>query len=196
MERTQEYSQAPTFEQIMLLFKETDKKFQETDRKFQETDSLLSSKFQETNKRIKELASLFTTQWGKLVESLVEPGCLKLFQSRGIKIEQSFRNVIAKHGKKEMECDILLVNTSELVVVEVKTTCRTEDVTYFTEKLKDFKRIFPQYAQFNVYGAIAGLKFEGQSDKFAYRNGLFVIKCSGEGITKIVNDLKFKPKEF
>ena len=44
-----------------------------------ETEKLLSEKFQETDKKVKELANLFTTQWGKLVEALVEPSCLRLF---------------------------------------------------------------------------------------------------------------------
>jgi hypothetical protein len=45
-------------------------------------------------------------------------------------------------------------------------------------------------------GAVAALKYEGQSDKFAYRQGLFVLKSMGEGIIKIANDDKFLPKTF
>jgi Holliday junction resolvase-like predicted endonuclease len=168
----------PDFDKVWLMFQETDKKFQETDKK------------------IKELAGLFTTQWGKLVEALVEPSCLKLFQDRGIQIEQSFQNVKAKYGKHEMECDILLVNNSELVVVEVKTTFKPEYATEFADKLKLFKKIFPQYKGYKVIGAVAALKYEGQSDKFAYRQGVFVLRCTGEGIIKIMNDKKFIPKEF
>jgi hypothetical protein len=190
------YGQPVTFDQVWKLFMETDKKFKETDRlltdKFQETDR----KFQETDKKIKELANLFTTQWGKLVESLVEPACLQLFQSRGIEIGQSYQNVKARHGNKDIECDIVLVNSVELVVVEVKTTFRPEDVNEFTEKLATFKVFFPQYKGYNVLGATAALKYEGQSDKYAYRQGLFVLRSTGEGIIKIVNDNLFVPKAY
>jgi hypothetical protein len=112
------------FDNVWLMFQETDKKFKETDKK------------------IKELAGLFTTQWGKLVEALVEPSCLKLFQGRGIQIEQSFRNVKANMGGDEMECDVLLVNSNELVVVEVKTTFRVEYAIEFAERLSKFKSFF------------------------------------------------------
>jgi hypothetical protein len=173
------------FDEVWLMFQETNKKFQETDKKFEETD-----------KRIKELANLFTTQWGKLIEALVEPSCVKLFQDRGVLIEQSFQNVKAKYGKKDMECDIVLVNTTELVVVEVKTTFRPEYVTEFAEKLAMFKKFFPQYNGYKVMGAVASLKYEGQSDKFAYRTGMFVLRSTGEGIIKILNDKKFIPKGF
>ncbi len=205
---------APTFDSVWLLFqetreqmketslqmKETDKKFKETDKllseRFQETDKLLSERFRETDKKIKELTNLFTTQWGKLVETLIEPSCLKLFKDRGIDIEQSLQNLKVNHNGEGMECDIVLVNSTELVVVEVKTTFKSEYATEFIEKLAKFKTIFPQYKNYKVLGAVAALKYEGGSDKFAYRQGLFVLRSTGEGLVKILNDKKFVPKGF
>jgi len=214
MPRKTNIQEIPDFDKVWLMFQETkellsekfqdtDKKFQDTDQKFKETKDLLSErfqdtdkKFQDTDKKIKELANLFTTQWGKLVESLVEPSCVKLFQDRGVKIEQSFQNLKARHGKKDMECDILLVNSTELVVVEVKTTFKPEYVSEFAEKLSEFTKFFPQYKSYTILGAVAALKYEGQSDKYAYRNGLYVLRSNGEGIIKILNDKKFVPKGF
>ena len=171
---------------LILSQKETDKKFKDTEKllseKFQETDK----KFQETDKKVKELANLFTTQWGKLVEALVEPSCLRLFQERGVLIEQSSQNVKAKHNGRDMEIDVLLVNDTELVVIEVKTTCRPEYIDGLKAKLKEFKAFFPQYKNYNAYGALAALKYDGASDKYAYRNGFFVIKATGDGLMKIV----------
>ena len=59
--------------EVWQLFKETDAKFKETDAKFKETD-----------RKINQLSGLFTSQWGKLIEALVEPNVLDLFQRRGI----------------------------------------------------------------------------------------------------------------
>ena len=53
--------------ELVISQKETDAKFKETDSKFKETDA----KFQETNKKVKEAFDLFTSQWGRLMESLV-----------------------------------------------------------------------------------------------------------------------------
>jgi len=172
-------------------FLETDKKFQETDKKFQETDK----QFKATDKKIKELTNLFTTQWGKLIENLVEPSCVKLFQDRDIKIVESQQNVKSSIGDG-MECDIMLVNSTEIVVIEVKTTFKPSMVDYFLERLAEFKHYFPRYKEYKVYGATAALKYESQSDKYAYRNGLFVLRSSGEGIIKITNDKKFKPQAY
>ncbi|MBU0764928.1 MAG: hypothetical protein KJ607_08845, partial [Bacteroidetes bacterium] len=70
------------FDKIWHLFQDTDKKFQETDKKFQDTDKKFQDtdkmfketreQMKETDKKIKALSNLFTTQWGKLIESLVE----------------------------------------------------------------------------------------------------------------------------
>ena len=95
-----------------------------------------------------------------------------------------------------MECDVLLVNTDELVVVEVKTTFRPDDVTDFMEKLAMFKDFFPRYKDCKVIGLTAALKYEEGSDKYAYRNGMFVLGSTGEGVMEIANDKKFEPKGF
>ncbi|HID57281.1 TPA: DUF3782 domain-containing protein, partial [Candidatus Poribacteria bacterium] len=42
-------------------------------------------------------------------------------------------------------------------------------------------------------GAVAGIVIEEEADKFAYRNGLFVIGQSGQA-AKILNDEKFRPR--
>ena len=62
-----------------------------------------------------------------------------------------------------------------------------------TERLKMFKQFFPEYADKKVVGAVAGIVIDEGVDKFAYREGLFLIGQSGESV-KIINDKKFKPK--
>jgi hypothetical protein len=37
---------------------------------------------------------------------------------------------------------------------------------------------------------------EEKADRFAYKNGLFVFKVGGEGALRILNDVKFKPRDF
>jgi len=104
-------SERLTYDKLLKLFEQTDKKFQETREQMKDTD-----------KKIKELAGLFTTQWGKLVEALLGKGCLSLFIQRGIKVTQTSANAISKRDGKIMEIDVLLVNGTEAVVIEVKTT--------------------------------------------------------------------------
>ena len=43
----------------------------------------------EIDKKMKELQGLFTSQWGKLMESLVEGDLVALLQARGIEVEST-----------------------------------------------------------------------------------------------------------
>ena len=171
---------------------ETDRQMKETDRKMQETDRQMK----ETDQKIKALSGLFTSQWGKLVEALMRPGTVKLFQARGVVVSQlTGRRTGVDHAGREIEVDMTLVNSGTIVVMEVKTTCKVEDVTWHLDKLQRFKQAFSEYATWDVQGGLAALTFEEESDRYAFRNGLWVLKCQ-DGITSIANGENFQAQVF
>ena len=134
--------------------KETDRQMKETDRKMQETDRQM----QETDRKIKELRDLFTTQWGKLVEEMTRPAVLSLFKNSGVDITQVFEG--PRSGRAEghdLEIDVILCNCTEVVAIEVKTTCRNKHIDHFLEQMEYFKKAFPLFADKKVYAAIAAL---------------------------------------
>jgi hypothetical protein len=189
------YGQPTDFQQVWQLFIETDKKFQETDRilteKFQETDK----QFKETDKKINKLSELFTSQWGKLIESLVEGDLVKLLKTRGITVESVNQR---RKGSKEgvnFEYDLIAINTDEIVIVEVKTTLRPQDVEDFHKKLWKAKTFMPEYKHMRIYGAVAYITVHGSSDSMAENLGFFTIRATGSS-SSIVNDENFKPKAF
>lgn len=162
---------------------------------FQETDKLLTQKFQETDKKIRELTALFTTQWGKLIETLVEGDLIKLLKRRGIIVERTIERVKGNHHGQNYEYDIIAVNGDEIVIVEVKTTLRPQDVSEFHEKLWKAKTYLHEYKDKVVYGSMAFLSAEGASDRMAEKLGFFVIKATGSS-SSIINKEDFKPKAF
>ncbi len=83
-------------------------------------------KIRETQEDIRRLENLFTTQWGKLIETLVEPGAVNLFRKRVIGVRRSIRRMKVEddEGRALAEYDILLENDEEVVVIEVKTTVK------------------------------------------------------------------------
>jgi len=152
----------------------------------------------EVDRRIQELSNLFTTQWGKLVEALVEPGTVDLFRQRGIGVRYSARRIEVEDeaGRRVAEYDIVLVDDQEVVVIEVKTTVKKEDVDYFLEKLSRVREHLRSLVKDKkVYGAIAGLAYDEGVDRYAYRQGLFVLRSEG-GVIRIANDPSFKPRTW
>ena len=190
-----QYGRPIGFEEVWQMFRETDKKFKETDEKFKETDKILSEKFKETDKKIKELSSLFTSQWGKLVESLVEGDLIKLLQNKGIKVDSTIQRRKGNLNGENFEFDIIAINGDEIVIVEVKTTLRVEDVNYFHKKLWKAKEFMPEYKERRIYGAMAFLTADGASNRMAENMGFFVIKATGNSAS-IINKDSFKPKAF
>ncbi len=186
------------FQETDRQFKETDKKFQETDKQFKETDKKFQEtdkQFKETDKKIKELSRLFTSQWGKLVESLVEGDLIKLLNEHGIEVEQTLQRVRGNKDGENYEYDIIAVNGREMVIVEVKTTLRVDDVNDFHEKLWKAKRYLPNYKDKKIYGGVAFITAEGANERMAEKLGFFVIRATGNS-SSIINQKDFKPKVF
>jgi len=179
-----EYAQPASFEQVWQMFQETDKMFKETDLKFKETD-----------KKIKELSALFTSQWGKLVESLVEGDLVNVLNKKDIKVERTIQRIKGNQKGENFEYDIIAVNGKEIVIVEVKTTLRVQDISYFHEKLWKAKQYMQEYKDKVIYGAVAFIVAEGASDRMAENMGFFVIRATGNS-SAIVNKTDFKPKAF
>ena len=167
-----------------LNFDQVWKMFQETDRMFQETD-----------KKLNKLESLFTSQWGKLVELLVEGDLIRMLNGKGIKVESTLQRIKGNRDGQNFEFDIIAENLKEIVIVEVKTTLRQRDVTEFLEKLRKSKRYLPKYKGMDIYGAMAFITADGHSDRMAENMGLFVIRATGSSAA-IVNKDGFKPIAF
>ncbi|CAN2041207.1 DUF3782 domain-containing protein [Candidatus Magnetomoraceae bacterium gMMP-15] len=203
-------------QEIWGLFRETDRRFkeaeklmsqrsQEADKEFKEMKKLLFQSFQETDRRFKETDKEIKRvsknidnlggKWGKFVEGLVTPGVIRMFNERGIEIKTTSQRVKVRRGSDKMEIDILGVNTEYVMLVEVKSTLGVDDVNDHLDRLSKFKRFMPEYADKKVIGAVAGIVIDKGADRFAYRQGLFIIVQTGETV-QILNDKKFKPKHW
>jgi hypothetical protein len=184
-----------TIDDIYKLFQasqeEYDRRAAEADRRAAEADRSMA-RLEKTVDRTTKAVEALTTRWGRFVEELVEPAVLRLFQEKGIDVKEVYPRARTKRQGFAMEIDILAVDDTELVLVECKSRLSKDDVDEFVEKLTRFKDSFPHYRNFKAYGAVAGIEINEGIDRYAYRQGLFVIKPSGEGVA-IANDDDFKP---
>ena len=149
----------------------------------------------ETDRRLQKAEDLFTTQWGKLMESLVRGDLVKLLAGRDIGVDGLARETLKRRGGESYEVDILAVNGEEVVAVEVKTTLRPEDVGRFRSKLGRFKEWWWEYRDCRVYGAMAWLQASDDVVRQAERQGFFVIRATGDSAS-IVNAEGFEPRVF
>lgn len=175
-----------------LRFQEAERRSQEADRRMRET----ARQMQETDRRLKKAENLFTTQWGRLMESLVAGDLVRLMRERNVDVE---RMVLPRKNRRRnaenYQVDIVAVNGREVVVVEVKTTLRPEHVGRFGSKLERFKDWWPEYRDRRVYGALAYLESWDDVTTHAERQGFFVIRATGDSAS-IINAENFEPRVF
>jgi len=183
-------------ESIWTLFRETDRRLDqriaETDRRFEATEREIAALSTQT----RAAENLFTSQWGRLLEALVRPGVVELFQARGIAVNRSLERIRARRDGKEMEIDLLLVNGNALVVVEVKSTLKVEHIRKLLDDLEAFLNFFPEYRDYRRFGAVATLGIDESADRYAYRQGLFVLTLGREGLVTLRTDDAFRPWDF
>ncbi|NJN75843.1 MAG: DUF3782 domain-containing protein [Synechococcaceae cyanobacterium RL_1_2] len=178
-------------EELDRLMVEAEQKRVKSQEDFDRRMVKLEATIERTNQQIAGLSS----RWGEFVENLVRPGLERLFQARGIDVKETHPNVTSNRPNVSMEVDILAINGKELVVVEVKSNLTQAEVDEFLRKLPRFKQAFPAYANYTVYGAVAGIKVTKEVSRYAYKKGLFVIVQAGE-IVRLANDSKFQPHSW
>ena len=164
---------------------EADRRAREAEKRLAKAEAIAAN----TNKAV----SALTSRWGQFVENLVKPAAVRIFQERGITVTQTLRRLEMKRSGIAMEIDILAIDGDVAVAIEVKSNLSKDDVDYFLEKLARFKEAFPHYADLSLNGAVAGIEIDEGVDRYAYRQGLFVIRQSGE-VVEIVNDQNFRPQ--
>lgn len=138
-------------------------------------------------------------RWGHFVETLLGGNLIDNLNNHGIKVTKNYKRekgFYEKSGiKKQYEFDIVAKNGDEVVIVEVKTKLRNDDIEKFINKLKTEATEISDYKDKKIYGAVAYLDYETGADIFASSKGLFVIEATGNS-SKIVNIERFKPVNF
>lgn len=190
--------EAPTVERLRELTRNIEaitESIREDRKSQKERSEELDRQMRETDRRLKRAEDLFTTQWGKLMESLVRGDLVNLLHGRGIGVRSLAQRTLTRRGGESYEVDVMAVNGEEIVVVEVKTTLRPEDVRRFRSKLVRFKEWWPEYRDRKVYGAMAFLQASDDVALHAERQGFFVIRATGDSAS-IVNAEDFEPRVF
>ena len=173
---------------------ETDRRMQETDRQMQETKMMvdkmvrgieeLRESRRKTDERIRELADQFTSTTGHITEGIMHPAAIRVFQEAGYNINRYYRNLKRKNKQKqtEMEVDLLMLDDTLVIAVEIKTDCRKKDIDHFLRQMPKFKRLFPEYRDKEVLAAMAALNYDKDAAQYAHEQGLLVISTTDGNI--------------
>jgi len=172
----QELSQSQ--QELSQAQKETDKQIKETDKQINRV-----------SKQIGELGN----RLGEFVEWQVRPAVVRLFQERGIDVHEFHPGISVKRDNEGLEIDLLVVNDTDAILVEVKSKLTQRDVDEHLQRLAKFKRLMPRFRDVKALGAVAAMIVPNEVASYACRQGLFVLVQSGENVI-ILNDAEFTPR--
>ncbi|GHT63952.1 hypothetical protein FACS1894110_02680 [Spirochaetia bacterium] len=174
-----------TFEKVWEMFQEIGRKQAETDRKMEATDRQIEAtarQMKETDKRVGEL----TNRYGEISEHMIVPNLKFSFNTLGYTFEKCSANTKIEdftHGIFA-EADAFLENGDCVMVVEIKTKLRIDDINDHVTRMEKFRA----HADFHrdtrkYYGAIAGLLMSESEKTYALKKGFYVLEPVGETFT-------------
>ena len=176
-----------SFEDIKQLFRETDRKWQETDRRMQETDRYIKS----LGRRFGDLGN----RLGEFVEGMVRPGIVRMFRERGLELHETFRDLSARKGQEAAQIDLMAIDETVAVAIEVKSRLTVAAVDEHVERMGKFRRLFPRYRDLRVLAAIAGMVIDDEAVPHAESHGVFVIGQAGDDAS-LLNSAEFQPRAW
>jgi len=211
----------PTYDDILRLFQETDRRFQgtdrqlkETDRQLKETDLLLKEtalllreksletdrKFQETDQQLKELGKQIGglgAKFGSFTEGLALPSMETILQQRfGMTVV--LPRARARQNGAHLEIDVLAYANGDInraFLVEVKSHPREEAITQLKTTLSRFRDFFPEHGDKQLYGILAAVDWSDAVKAQAIAEGLYVARIHDD-VFDLEVDQDFQPRVF
>jgi hypothetical protein len=196
----------PTFKKVWESLQETAERQKETDRQLKETEQIMKENAERFKQEMKESSDRLNKQlgelgnrFGEMVESMVVPNLVQKFHELGFDFEKAYKDTEIKDKTNNIftEVDITLENSNKVMLVEVKSKPKTEDVTEHIERVEKMRRHCDFHGDKRKYlGAIAGMVFHDNVKTFAMKNGFYVIEPSGETFVITAPEGEYSPREW
>ena len=182
--------------QILKELAQSQKELSQSQQELSQSQQELSQSQKETDKQIKQVNKQIGelgNRLGEFVEYQVRPAVVRLFQERGIDVHEFHPGLSVTRDHEGLEIDLLVVNDTDAILVEVKSKLTQRDVDEHLQRLAKFKRLMPRFRDVRAVGAVAAMVVPDEVASYAYRQGLFALVQSGENVI-ILNDAEFTPQ--
>ncbi len=183
---------------LRRVIREIAEQTKESDRRLAESRAETDRRMQETDRKLAEVGRQLGglgNRLGEFVEGVVRPGLVRLFQERGVDVRRTLRDVSGDKNGIALQIDLLVVNDTDAVAVEVKSKLTDRDVEDHLERIGKFKKLFPEFASKRLLGAIAAMVVPDDAVRYAERCGLYVIGQRGDDAA-FLNTEGFEPRAW
>jgi len=150
----------------------------------------LKSTQEKTSKEVDKL-SQYVGNIGKNQGSVAEEFFVNSISSTlkvgNIQYDELYKNLYKKTKKAEGEFDIVLVNGTELALIETKYKAHENDVDILiNKKYKNFKKLYPEYKDYNHHLGLASFFISDETKEKALSKNVMILQRKGEIIEAIL----------
>ncbi len=160
---------------LAIAQQKTDTQLKETDKQLKETDRKL-------DKVAKMLGGISANQ-GDIAEDFFYNSLILDNYLGALKFDDITKNMEKHRGKIHEEYDIFLTNGESIAIIEVKYKAHLRDIQKLDRKFNNFKKLFPIYNNYKLYGAMASFYFNKETKDELLKQGFFILERSGNVIT-------------
>ena len=150
----------------------------ERERKREKEHRLLEKQMKETARMVGGIAN----SNGDVAESYFINSFKKhpYFAGQAYQIIDINAHKLSKDLELEDEYDLVLYNGTSVVIIEIKYNAKKEDVEQVLKKAETFRKLVPQYKDYALYLALAGLHVYKNTEQEAKKHGIAIIKQVGK----------------
>lgn len=154
----------------------------ETDSQLKKTDSQLKETGRKLDKVAKMLGGISTNQ-GDVAEDFFYNSLIKDNHLGSLTFDDITKNMEKHRGTIQEEYDIFLTNGESIAIIEVKYKAHLEDIDKLDRKYNNFKKLFPIYKDYKLYGAMASFYFNQETKDELLKQGYFIVERCGDLIS-------------
>jgi hypothetical protein len=154
-----------------------------TDEELKQLVASLAIAQKETSEQLKRIGDLVGNigrNQGDVAEEFFYNSLAEDTHLGAIRFDDISKNEQKRRGKTEEEYDIVMTNGETIGIVEVKYKAHQNDLQKLERKMRNFKKLFPVYESYKLYGAIASFHINKDAKNEALQRGFFVLERSGK----------------
>ena len=158
--------------ELSVSQKETDTQIKELSVSQKETDRKLQ--------RVSEMLGGISANQGDVAEDFFYNSLIKDNHLGSLKFDDITKNMEKHRGQIQEEYDIFLTNGESIAIIEVKYKAHIDDIIKLDRKFDNFKKLFPIYKDYKLYGAMASFHFNKDTKDELLKQGYFIVERSGD----------------
>lgn len=157
---------------VAVLQKETSEQQKRTDEQLKDTIETLT--------RVGIQLGGISKNQGDVAEEFFFNSLLNDTHLGSIHFDDITKSMEKHRGQIQEEYDLVMTNGDVVGIVEVKYKVHENDLDKLERKMHNFKKLFPVYKDYKLYGAIASFHINDTAKSKALERSFFVLQRSGK----------------